>query len=165
MNEQNDLSKLLSQVSLGTSVEGLSTQLEKTFISSTNSIPTSASFSPSSSSPPSYIPTNNNDNNEKNDNTLRDYLQPISQCEQQQQQWNDSINNEQRQQEDGWGDAPSYTSILPYVEFGFTSNMMLNQTTVVKMSNMTEESSVKLDPNQPFNRFQNAPVSFTSNFR
>ncbi|CAO3648349.1 unnamed protein product [Cunninghamella echinulata] len=41
---------------------------------------------------------------------------------------------------------------------------MLNESTAVKMSNITEESSVKLDPNQPFNRFQNAPVSFTSNF-
>ncbi|CAO3648344.1 unnamed protein product [Cunninghamella echinulata] len=112
MNEQNDLSKLLSQVTLGAPIEGLSTQLEKTFISSTNSIPTSTSFSSSSSSSPlSSIPINNNDKNNKNDNSLRDYLQPTLQYEQQQQQWNDSIDNGQKQQEDGRGCTKLYIDI------------------------------------------------------
>ncbi|KAI8067965.1 hypothetical protein BC940DRAFT_299994 [Gongronella butleri] len=57
------------------------------------------------------------------------------------------------QDTDGWGHAPSYTSILPYTEFGFTSTMI--PSTIASSIPAAQQNSVTLNPNQPFSRYAN----------
>ncbi|CAO3630576.1 unnamed protein product [Cunninghamella blakesleeana] len=158
MNEQSDLSSLLSQVTLNTPVEVLSTQLEKTLISSTRSIPTS-SFTLQTET--SHM---NNNNNDVKIPLINDSLNKHMDQQQQQELWtnnNNNVNNNNHD-DDGWGEAPSYTSILPYVEFGFTSNITLSQSSPVN-HHLLNDSTVNINPNQPFSRFKNTPITFNSN--
>ncbi|ORX61592.1 hypothetical protein DM01DRAFT_1332192 [Hesseltinella vesiculosa] len=64
-----------------------------------------------------------------------------------------------KQADDNWGDAPSYTSILPNTEFGFTSTI-LPSSPASSIPASDDSATVKLDPAQPFSRFLNQQVHF-----
>jgi hypothetical protein len=66
-------------------------------------------------------------------------------------------------EEEGWGDAPAYTSILQNVHFGFSSNILPSASAIpLSASPSNKNGIVSLDPNQPFSRFSHQPVSFAT---
>jgi hypothetical protein len=66
-------------------------------------------------------------------------------------------------EEEGWGDAPAYTSILQNAHFGFSSNILPSASAIpLSASSSSKNGTVSLDPSQPFSRFSNQPVSFAT---
>ncbi|ORZ23341.1 hypothetical protein BCR42DRAFT_433009 [Absidia repens] len=144
-NEQDRLTAQLSHISIGSLDDTLSRKLHDTHISNT-APPTTSLTSPSISNPTTPWPS------EALNRPTADTLpwQTTSQAP-----------PTAAEEEDGWGDAPAYTSILPYTQFGFTSMIVPSQSPIPSSSTL-KKNTLSLDPNQPFSRHSHQSISFAS---
>ncbi|KAI8333143.1 hypothetical protein BC941DRAFT_121249 [Chlamydoabsidia padenii] len=140
VNDEDKLTTLLSHVTIGTLDESLSRQLNSTHLSK-----------------PSSQQQRSNDHTATWTSTLP--TQSISQLP----SWQMSSPTVANSDEEGWGDAPAYTSFLPNTYFGFSSIMLPSNSGIPpSTSSNSTQGYVSLDPNQPFSRYRHQPVSFTS---
>ncbi|CAO3591281.1 unnamed protein product [Absidia cylindrospora] len=144
-NEQDRLTAQLSHISIGSLDDTLSKQLHNTHLSNT-APPTTSPMSHTTNGPPTPWPSAAL--NRPTADTLP--WQTTSQ-----------VPPTTTEDEDGWGDAPAYTSILPYTQFGFTSMIVPSQSPIPSSSTLKKDT-LSLDPNQPFHRHSHQSVSFAS---
>jgi hypothetical protein len=173
MNDDADLANQLNSFSISSSEERLAQDFDKTHIS-TNAPNTTPSIfaSPSqfqqqaqqnATARSSFLSlsqtTVNNNNNNNNWNTASTAIQ----WDGNNVDWNNEGQNEQKDEEGGWGEGPpSYTSISQGTYFGFNSIMEAPTGLVAATNNTTDNSQAAAAAATAFSGFKNTPVTFTS---